>query len=102
MQVRRRSHRILLKRTKPCPPDGDSLATRRDQLFFKVKKRQEDCHSTLPSLKTAHCLLTRNWGSASWETRAQLIKAADWLIRLETIRANLSSHQSRQGRRSAW
>jgi hypothetical protein len=32
-------------------------------------------------------LLTRTWGNASWQTRAQLIKAADWLIRLETIRA---------------
>ena len=31
----------------------------------------------------AQTLLTRWWSKANWNTRAELLKAADWLVRLE-------------------
>jgi hypothetical protein len=105
---RRQPRRILLSRTAVQPPSRDRaewIATRRDQLISEVKRLREKCELTSPSIETVRRLLTRSWGRASWRTRAQLIKAADWLIRLETARANVlpdRGRQRRQGRGSAW
>jgi hypothetical protein len=38
------------------------------------------------SLQTARVLLTKWWGRGSWQTREELIKAADLLIRNERSR----------------
>jgi hypothetical protein len=75
--------RILLPRTEAQPYWRDrveSIATRRDQLISEVKKLREECELASPSIETVRRLLIRSWGRANWRARAQLIKAADWLI----------------------
>ena len=62
------------------------ILARRDRLVAEVallRRRGE------PSkfIDNAEQLLTRWWSRASWNAREELLKSADWLVRLEKRRA---------------
>ena len=42
-------------------------------------------------IDNAQVLLTRLWSPASWDARDELLKSADWLIRLEKRGSQLQS-----------
>ena len=63
-----------------------SIEARRDQLFAEMALLSEVHGPSMRSLQTARVLLTKWWGRGSWQTREELIKAADLLVRNERSR----------------
>jgi hypothetical protein len=58
----------------------------RERLFAKMAQLRKVRGSSTRSIETAEVLLTRWWGKANWRVRKQLIRAADWTVRLERNR----------------
>ena len=63
-----------------------SIEARRDQLFAEMAKLSEVHGPSMRSLQTARVLLTKWWSRGSWQTREELIQAADLLVRNERSR----------------
>lgn len=59
------------------------IETQRERLFAELAQLREVRGPSARSIETARVLLMRWWGKANWRTREQLLRAADWLIRLE-------------------
>jgi hypothetical protein len=61
---------------------AEAIMERRQQLVAEVARlRGEENNSTFAD--NAMQLLTRWWASTGWTAREELLKAADWLIRVE-------------------
>jgi hypothetical protein len=60
----------------------NSILSRREGLVAELAVlRRQGSESRF--LENAQQLLTRWWSGASWDAREELLKSADWLIRLE-------------------
>jgi hypothetical protein len=60
----------------------NSILTRRQGLVAELALlRQHGTESKF--IDNAQQLLTRWWSAATWDAREELLKSADWLIRLE-------------------
>jgi len=57
------------------------ILIRRDRLLSEVMLLRREGDSKL--INNAQQLLTRWWSAANWNAREELLKTADWLIRLE-------------------
>jgi hypothetical protein len=81
---------VPVRQSPPTPLRGRrryaSIEARRDQLFAEIALLSEVYGPSMHSLQTARVLLTKWWSRGSWQTREELIKAADWLIRNERNR----------------
>ena len=62
------------------------IENQRNQLFDEMTELRKARGPSARTVETARLLLTKQWIKANWRTREQLIKAADWLVRLEGIR----------------
>lgn len=77
-------------------PQGDQLAAAprkaaaiesdRNRLVVELMRLREVCAEPAGPVQTALVLLTSKWAEANWRARERLIKAADWLLRLESRR----------------
>jgi hypothetical protein len=63
------------------------IENQRQKLFAELMQLRELPGTSARSIETARTLLTKWWAKATWRKREQLIKSADWLIRLECTRA---------------
>jgi hypothetical protein len=63
------------------------IEDQRQKLFAELMQLRELQGTSARSIETARMLLTKWWLKATWRKREQLIKSADWLIRLECTRA---------------
>jgi hypothetical protein len=57
------------------------ILAQRERLVAEVARLRGDEDSQF--VENAQQLLTRWWSTASWNARAELLKSANWLIRLE-------------------
>jgi hypothetical protein len=75
----------LHRTTAPPRARGASrlIETERTRLFAELTMLRELRGPSARAIETARLLLTRSWAKASWRAREQLLRAADWLIRLE-------------------
>jgi hypothetical protein len=71
---------------------------RRDHLISEMKSLRDKYGSTIGSIETVRRPLSWPWGRANWRTRAQLIEAADWLVRIEKTRAGILPESDLQRR----
>lgn len=100
MPVRRR---LIRKPPPPTPPPLKghrrfaSIEARRDRLFAEMALLSEVHGPSMRSLQTARVLLTKWWSRGSWQTREELIKAADFLVHNERNRAMQPSPDSGSG-----
>lgn len=87
-------HRLpLLPKTRRAAPQ-DAAAPRkaadiegdRNRLVAELMRLREVCAEPAGPVQTALILLTSKWAEANWRARERLIKAADWLLRLESRR----------------
>src|SRR5262245_14011042 len=70
------------KRKVPSRPAVDSILSRRETLVAELARLR--AHGVCSSfVDNAQQLLTRWWSSASWSGREELLKNADWLVRME-------------------
>ncbi|MBI3704428.1 MAG: hypothetical protein HY244_11435 [Rhizobiales bacterium] len=60
------------------------IETKRKRLFAELTMLREMRGPSARAAETAQHLLTRWWAKANWRKREQLLRAADWLIRLES------------------
>ena len=63
-----------------------AIVARREQLVAELGLLR-DCGEASKLVYNAQQLLTRWWSSASWKAREELLKNAEWLLRLEKCRA---------------
>jgi hypothetical protein len=63
------------------------IVERRAQMVAEIA-RLRDAAASSKFIDKAQILLTRYWSSANLASREELLKAADWLIRLERGAAN--------------
>jgi hypothetical protein len=54
----------------------------RNRLYAELTKLRIEHGPSVRPAKNGQDLLTRSWGRASWKSREQLLKTAEWLIRL--------------------
>ncbi len=73
-------------RRKNLPRDVEAIISRRQQRIDDVTfLRERGASSKL--IDNAQQLLTRWWSTADWKSRGELLKTAEWLVRLETRRS---------------
>jgi hypothetical protein len=83
---RRRSRRFLLPGAASQTRSSVHIKTiiaRREELITEVNWLQEKCQLPSQSVKAVRGLLTQSWHKSNWRARAQILKTADWLIRLQ-------------------
>ncbi len=68
------------------PRNAAAIESDRNRLVTELMRMREACAQPARPLKTALNLLTSKWAEANWRARERLIKAADWIIRLESRR----------------
>jgi hypothetical protein len=69
-------------RRQPSRQRINGILSRREQLVAELALlRQQGAESKF--IDNAQQLLTRWWSGATWDGRDELLKSADWLIRLE-------------------
>jgi len=64
---------------------ADDISAQRDALVAEVKRLQDALGTSARFATKARDLLTRAWSKADWDGRQDLLKAAQWLVQLETI-----------------
>jgi hypothetical protein len=67
---------------------ADDIVAERDALAAEVRRLQEMLGSSARFCAKARDLLTRSWSRADWSGREDLVKAARWLVQLETMEAS--------------
>ncbi|MEA2870831.1 MAG: hypothetical protein QOH67_807 [Hyphomicrobiales bacterium] len=70
------------------PPKRQAAAVlaRRKTLMLEIAMLQESGQNSR-FIANAEQLLTRWWAAANWKSRGELLKTADWLLRVEQHRA---------------
>lgn len=83
---------LPLKSKRATPPGADAprnaaqIERDRNRLVVELMRMRDACAEPARPVQTALNLLTSKWAEASWRARERLIKAADWMIRLESRR----------------
>jgi len=100
--VTKRKVPIVLKRSSRLAQqlsrqNINEIVVRRDRLIALVAELREDHASKLT--ENAQQLLTRWWCTASWSARKDLLKSAEWLVRLEKNRRGADAFQPFGGAR---
>ena len=62
------------------------ILAQRDRLIVEIARLRSQAGPSTELTDKASTLLTRWWSSASWKAREQLLKSANWLVRLEQRR----------------
>lgn len=62
------------------------IEAERGRLFAETERLTRSGGLSARSAGTARVLLTRWWAEANWHKREALVRAADWLVRLEQNR----------------
>ncbi len=62
--------------------DLDSITAQREHLMTELARLRANCGSD-KVIDSVQQLLTRWWSPASWHARKELLKTAEWFLRLE-------------------
>jgi hypothetical protein len=94
--VTKRKAPIVLKRgsrlARPLSRQNiNEIVVQRDRLIALVKALRGNHASKLT--ENAQQLLTRWWCTANWSARRDLLKSAEWLVRLEKNRRGMDDFQ---------
>ena len=69
-----------------APRNASAIESDRNRLVVELMRMRKACAEPARPVQTALNLLTSKWAEANWRARERLIKAADWMIRLESRR----------------
>ena len=72
--------------TQPPKRQVAAVLARRKRLMLEIALLQRSGQSS-KFIANAEQLLTRWWAAANWKARSELLKTADWLLRVEQHRA---------------
>jgi hypothetical protein len=66
-----------------APIDAKALTGRRDRLMKAIARARGDRRNSSALLEKARDLMSaRYWARANWRTRAQILAASEWLLKL--------------------
>lgn len=68
------------------PRKAAAIESDRSRLVVELMRLRDVYAEPAGPVQTALILLTSKWAEANWRARERLIKAADWLLRLESRR----------------
>lgn len=85
MPINRPALRFKAKRTA-APFNVAAIENDRNRLVAEAMRMRAAGAEPAQPLLTALNLLTSKWAEANWRARERLLKAADWMIRLESRR----------------
>jgi hypothetical protein len=75
----------MLKTSEPPRRQAAAIFAQRRRLMIEIAMLQKSSRAS-KFTTNAEQLLTRWWAEASWGARRELLKSADWLLRLERRR----------------
>jgi hypothetical protein len=87
-------------RRKSTPaPDPRAIIRRRGDCVREIERLENEPGAPVPFVEKArHLLRPRFWAGADWRTRAELLTAVEWLLRLNgraaTVGATASAHSA--------
>jgi hypothetical protein len=84
--VQRRRQSKEPETVQPPKRQAAAVLARRTELMLEIAKLQEAGQNSR-FIANAEQLLTRWWAAANWKSRGELLKTADWLLRVEQHRA---------------
>lgn len=70
----------------PTPRKIETIVSNRKRLVAELTQLRKLRGPSARAVATAQTLLTRAWARATWRSRERLIRAAEWLVRLEQHR----------------
>jgi hypothetical protein len=62
------------------------IEAKRDQQLAEIARIRTRRGKLEGCSKNAYVMLTRGWGRATWQVRAELLRASGWLLYLERLR----------------
>ena len=72
-----------------------SIASQRESRLSEIESLRRDGLASDSFVDKAQTLLTQRWSKATWRSREQLLRAVDWLLRMERARRNKLAVQDR-------
>jgi hypothetical protein len=75
------SNDVHLSTQSQPPRDAREITAQRDRLMARVARLRET--GSPKAIENVQQLLTRWWSPANWHAREELLKTADWFLRLE-------------------
>jgi hypothetical protein len=73
----------------------DSIASQRESRLGEIESLRRGGLAPETFVDKAQTLLTQRWSKATWRSREQLLRAVDWLLRMERARQNGLAVQDR-------
>ena len=74
---------------------ASSITSQRESRLSEIESLRRDGLSPETFVNKAQTLLTQRWSKATWRSREQLLRAVDWLLRMERARRNKLAVQDR-------
>jgi hypothetical protein len=74
---------------------ANSIASQRASRLSEIESLRRDGLASESFVDKAQTLLTQRWSKATWRSREQLLRAVDWLLRMERARQNGLAIQDR-------
>src|SRR5215468_3763315 len=65
-----------------------SIASQRESRLSEIESLRRAGLAPEAFVDKAQTLLTQRWSKATWRSREQLLRAVDWLLRMERARQN--------------
>jgi hypothetical protein len=72
-----------------------SITSQRESRLSEIESLRRDGLASESFVDKAQTLLTQRWSKATWRSREQLLRAVDWLLRMERARRNRVAAQDR-------
>jgi hypothetical protein len=72
-----------------------SITSQRESRLSEIESLRRDGLASESFVDKAQALLTQRWSKATWRSREQLLRAVDWLLRMERTRRNKLAVQDR-------
>jgi hypothetical protein len=74
----------------------DSIASQRESRLSEIEALRRAGLAPEAFVDKAQTLLTQRWSKATWRSRQQLLRAVDWLLRMERARQTTLAVQDRR------
>ena len=88
LPAKRRALPLKPDRLPPARRSVAAIESDRNRLFVELMRMRDAYREPARPLQNALNLLTSKWSRANWRSREQLLKAADWLLQLESQRSS--------------
>jgi hypothetical protein len=81
----KRKSRLSSKAAASSTPTPETILATRERQLAEIARIRERRGKLAGCAKNAYAMLTRGWAHASWNARAELLRASAWMLHLERL-----------------